>query len=304
MSGRKLGRGLDMLIGRRQSIEPQPPAESAPTEGSGRAAPLHVVEVDPATVQANPEQPRKLFNKKDLQSLKTSISQEGLLQPILVRQIGDGFQLIAGERRLRAAQELKLAHIPAIVCALTQERLLEIALIENLQRQDLNPIEVAEAYEQLLHTKEWTQEVLAKALGLSRSSVANTLRLLDLPKQMQQSLAAAQISMGHAKVLLSVEDPDAQKELFERIAENRLSVRELEDAREEVAIRDPEKSSRPPRKTPKKEPQLLQLEQELGRLLGTKVVIQQSKSGRGRVTIEFYSADDFDRLRDTLGGKP
>ncbi len=330
MAGRKLGRGLDMLIRKREAdsdleggtrLPPVADAEqepSAPTtepvaepepepepEAQAEDDPvLRVVAVDPASVDANPEQPRKVFERGELDNLKASIGRDGLLQPILVRRLGTGrLQLVAGERRLRAAQELELEEIPAIVAEVTDDRLLEVALIENIQRQDLNPIETAAAYRNLMRAKRWTQEELARALGVGRPSVSNTLRLLDLPAEMQKALAAGHINMGHAKVLLAVEDDEDRRELFERIAEERLSVRQLEDAREEAmaARSDGESGGRPERPRRRRDPKIAALEEELRASLGTKVVIQEgARKGRGRVTIEFYSADDFERIRTRL----
>ncbi len=313
MSGRKLGRGLEMLINRksraasldspRSSPEPTPPASGVAIE-----PPLKVVDVDPKAVEANPEQPRKTFDEQELEMLKTSISQEGLLQPVLVRRVGERFQLIAGERRLRAAQELDLQSIPAIVTELEDDRLLEVALIENLQREDLNPVEVARAYQQLMRVKGWTQEALARSLGVSRSGVANTLRVLELPQDMQRALVRQHITMGHAKVLLSVEDREEQAQLFDRIAEERMSVRELEDARQASATTLPggEPVREPGRKrVPGRSARVVNLEDELSRAIGTRVTITEAtgKARKGRIGIEFYSADDFERIRALLLGK-
>ena len=346
MSARKLGRGLDTLIRKRpsevvetdgsESIGSDSPAEDVPSPSSptaeGAAAVAEIVqerssvadtgamespdsasisavrilELDPKSIEANPQQPRKVFLEKDLEQLKASIAQEGLLQPVLVREVEGSFQLIAGERRLRASQELDLEQIPAIVTTMDDDRLLEVALIENLQRADLNPIEVAIAYRQLIDDKGWTQSVLARALGVSRPSVSNTMRLLELPDEIQSSVVQGHITMGHAKVLLSVDDEDDQRALFERIAEERLTVRELELALEEQDAREdaddgtapPPKSE--PTKPPKKRKRIAGLEDELSRAVGTKVSITESSKGKGRLTIEFYSPDDFDRIRTRL----
>ena len=315
MSGRKLGRGLDMLIHKKSSPRSTDLAESppsvdltAPSPGDDDAQPpLKVVEVDPKAVEANPEQPRKDFSEHELEMLKASITQEGLLQPVLVRRVGEGFQLIAGERRLRAARELDLQRIPAIVTELEDDRLLEVALIENIQREDLNPVEVGRAYQQLMSVKGWTQEVLARSLGISRSGVANSLRLLDLPQEMRSALVRQHITTGHAKVLLSVEDRGEQRQLFERIAEDRLSVRELENAREEssATASDADTPPKPAHKPARKRsPRVVNLEEELSRAVGTRVSIVEAtgKGTKGKIGIEFYSADDFERIRALLLG--
>ena len=315
MSGRKLGRGLDMLISRKSArrsdvAEPSPPVDlTAPSPvGDEAEPPLKVIEVDPKAVEANPDQPRKDFSENELEMLKASISQEGLLQPVLVRRVGEGFQLIVGERRLRAARELDLQRIPAIVTELEDDRLLEVALIENIQREDLNPVEVGRAYQQLMSVKGWTQEALARSLGISRSGVANSLRLLDLPREMQSALVRQHITMGHAKVLLSVEDRGEQRQLFERIAEERMSVRELESAREASSGTAPDADALPepaPKPARKRSARIVNLEEELSRAVGTRVSIVEAtgKGKKGKIDIEFYSADDFERIRALLLGK-
>jgi ParB family chromosome partitioning protein len=264
-----------------------------------------VLQVEPGKVERNPHQPRKGFPAEELEMLKSSIARDGFLQPIVVRRLdGDRTQLIAGERRLRAAQELGLPTIPAIVADVDDDRLLELALVENVQREDLNPIELAEGYRSLMSLKGWTQELLAEALGVSRSSVANTLRLLELPSDMQSSIARGHISMGHAKVLLSVEDAREQRLLYERIAEEKLSVRDLEEQRDETrpGSRRGDEGKRPPRRrTDSTPPHVVSLEEQFSERLGTRVRIKERK-GRGRIVVEFYSADDFERIRGIVLG--
>lgn len=286
MPGRKLGRGLDMLIAR---------------EASPRGA--EVLQLDPSAIKRNPDQPRKSFPSNELDMLKASISQEGLLQPILVRRVGDSHQLVAGERRLRASQDLGLKKIPALEVKLADERLLEVALIENVQRENLNPIELAQAYRDLMEGRGWTQEVLAQSLGVSRAAVSNSIRLLELPEDIQDSVVRGRITMGHAKVLLSVSDPGEQRELFEKVAEDKLSVRELEGVRETAGSARTEQKGDPDaqrrRRSGNKSPHVINLEEQFSERLGTRVRINE-KNGRGRVTIEFYSTEDFERLREIL----
>lgn len=293
MTGRKLGRGLDMLIAR----------EPAPSRGA------EVLELDPKAIKPNPHQPRKRFGINELESLKASIGKEGVLQPILVRKVGDGYQLVAGERRWRAAQELGLASVPAIAVTIGDDRLLELALIENIQREDLNAIELGQAFRQLLEVKGWTQESLAEALGISRPSVGNTLRVLDLPEDMQGSLIRGHITMGHAKVLLSVGDPKEQRLLFERIAEEKLTVRDLEDeSQSQAAPKDTSPSAKSGEKRGKpragaKSPHIVSLEEQFSERLGTRVRIRE-KGGRGRISIHFYTSDDFERIRAAILSGP
>jgi ParB family chromosome partitioning protein len=290
MTPRKLGRGLDVLIGKEET-----PVSS------------ELLELSPSQIKPNPDQPRKRFSINDLEMLKASISREGLLQPILVRKVGESYQLVAGERRLRAAQDLGLEKIPAILVKVGDERMLELALIENVQREDLNPIELARAYRQLMEVKSWTQEALAQALNLSRPAISNTVRLLDLAQDIQEALVRGQITMGHAKVLLSVTEPKEQRLLFEKIAEEKLTVRDLEDVREVSESVEPEREEgkRGKRgKDSRKKPHIISLEEQLSEQLGTRVRIHE-REGKGRVTIEFYSTDDFERIRSVLlGAKP
>lgn len=281
MSVRKLGRGLDVLIA-------QPSTSKEQT----------ILQIDPNTIQANPRQPRKRFSLNELEELKASISKEGILQPVLVRERGGKYELIAGERRLRAAQDLGLTTVPAILLDVSDDRLLELALVENIHRENLNPVEVAEAFRQLIQIKSWTQEALAENLHFSRSGVANYLRILELPEDIQNAIARGQISMGHAKVLLSISDPKEQRLLFEKIAEEKLSVRDLEQARTETGATDSRKKAIR-RKSVDKSPQIQSLEEEIGTAVGTKVSIRQGKS-KGSVTVEFYSNDDFERIRKLL----
>jgi ParB family transcriptional regulator, chromosome partitioning protein len=281
MSVRKLGRGLDVLIS-------QPVASQEQT----------ILRLDPKTIQANPSQPRKRFSLNELEELKASIAKEGVLQPIIVRDVGGRHEVVAGERRLRAAQEMGLPTIPAILLDVGDDRMLEVALVENLHRENLNPIEMGEAFQQLIKLKGWTQEELSQNLNFSRPAVTNFLRLLELPEDIQNAIARGQITMGHAKVLLSVTDPKEQRLLFEKIAEEKLSVRDLEEARSDTGASPARKAVRK-RKAAEKSPQIQSLEDELGRAIGTRVAIRQGK-GKGSISIEFYSPDDFERIRKLL----
>jgi ParB family chromosome partitioning protein len=187
------------------------------------------------------------------------------------------------------------------VVAVGDDRLLEMALIENLQREDLNPVELAQAYRQLMDVKGWTQDTLAQSLGLSRPAVSNTIRVLELPEDMQNALIRGQISLGHSKVLLSISDPREQRLLFEKIAEEKLTVRDLEGAAETARVESgdgkrSEGKTRRPRGGALKSPQVVSLEEHLSEKLGTRVRIRE-KAGRGRITIEFYSSEDFERIR-------
>lgn len=267
---------------------------------------MEVRAIPPARIVENPDQPRKRFALEELEALKTSVARDGILQPVLVRSRGDGFQLIAGERRLRAAREVGLPTVPAIVVDVADERLLELALVENIHRANLNPIELAEAYRQLMERTGWTQEELAERIGVSRPKVSNTTRLLELPVDMQEALVRGQVTAGHAKVLLSVEDETERRALFERIAEENLTVRDLEVERPRPTDgeQEPEGSGRRRKRAGAgaKKPYIVSLEEELSEAVGTRVRIRE-KGGRGALTIDFYSQEDFERIRRRLGGR-
>ncbi|MEM7164091.1 MAG: ParB/RepB/Spo0J family partition protein [Planctomycetota bacterium] len=323
MSGsKKLGRGLDTLIPR--SVPTPIPVESLPpvpgTEGksSGEVEATEAAEqstdstiawIDPKSIQANRDQPRERFDDEAIDELAHSIRENGILQPLVVRQSATGtYELVAGERRLRASQRLELPQVPAIVKVVTDDQLLELALIENIQRENLNPIELAKAYSALRDQHGWTQEQLADRLGKKRPSVANTLRLLELPSQVQKSLELAMLSVGHAKVLLTL-PADEQLQMHERVVNEGLSVRALEAALREPqdAETAPELEERDP--TPAssgsslkvKPPHVAEQEDLLSRALGTKVEIREGR-GRGRIVIDYYSTDDYERLTQRMMG--
>ena len=337
MSQRKLGRGLGSLLqqtrGRSKasgSEDPKKPARKAKKKAAKKAAAADdkapddsasareiedelatsgpIREIALGSIEPNPFQPRLTFDPAELDALKTSIEREGVLQPVLVRRGPEkGFQLVAGERRFRASRELGREPIPAIVVAVEDDRRLEVARIENLPREALNPIDTARAFQGLLEARKWTQEKLAKHLGLGRPTVSNTLRLLDLPESIQRALERGQIQVGHAKVLLSVTDPREQMQLFDRIAEDRMSVRELEevvgDLPEPALAADGTQGGGRKRgrknAARKKRAGARASEAELSETLGTKVTVEEKK-GKGVVKIEFYNPEDFEHIRALL----
>ena len=251
---RRLGMGLGALIGG-PDLDPQPVTEPAGT-------------LEMAAIRPNPYQPRAEFDEKEIQALADSLKRQGLLQPVVVRKAGDGFyQLVAGERRFRAAKVAGLSRIPAVVRDVDDKRMLELALVENLQRKDLNPIEKARAFRQLMQLNNWTQEDLADAVGLARPTVANFLRLLELPPEIQEAVSRGTISMGHARALLGVSNRSTLMQVLRKILEEDLSVRAVE----KLVSRKPAPlaASRP---TPK-EPYLAELEQKLMDKLGFRVEI-------------------------------
>ncbi len=282
-----LGRGLSALI---PDISR---SSSIPTVTQ------NTLEIQIDKIQPNPGQPRKEFGQEKLRELMDSIKDRGILQPILVRQIGDRYEIIAGERRYRAAKALGLNKIPALIKNAPAGESLQLALIENLQREDLNPIEEARAYQKLQEEFHLTQESIAKAVGKDRSSVANALRLLSLPEKILNKLLSNQLTAGHAKVLLGMTDKRKQEDLCERIIKEGLSVRQAEQLSKEgqevkvfIAKRNVKQLS--------SDPHQQFLEDELQRVMGTRVRISSGVKG-GRIQIEYYSNADLERIAHLLG---
>jgi ParB family chromosome partitioning protein len=255
-------------------------------------------------VSPNPKQPRTRWDDDEIQSLAASIREVGILQPIVVRRSGDdGYELVAGERRLRAAKVAGLATVSVVLRDTDDADLLREALIENIHRQDLGPIELAEAFRQLLEDLGLKQEALAERVGVSRSHIANTIRLLQLPLETQQLLTDEKIQAGHARALLSLGDPEAMNTLALRVAAEDLSVRETEDLVRRYLEPPPEPTAAP---TDEVQPQptdsgMAEIEEILSEQLATRVQIQYSKK-RGRVVIEFGSVDDLDRIVSEIVG--
>jgi ParB family chromosome partitioning protein len=265
-----------------------------------------LLEIPVEAVAPNPRQPRTTFEDDALEALAMSIREVGVLQPIVVRKAGSGFELIAGERRLRAAKLAGLATVPAVVRESDDTESLREALIENIHREDLNPIELAEAFRELLEELGLKQETLAERLGMSRSHIANTIRLLQLPAEVQQLLAEGRIQAGHGRALLSLGDAEAQRTLAVRIAAEDVSVREVEELVRNY-IDHPSHAERPAQLTAVPEPQenpLAEVEELLSEQLATRVTIQMSKR-RGKIVVEFGSADDLERIvSEIIGSGP
>ncbi|OGW18061.1 MAG: hypothetical protein A2072_07760 [Nitrospirae bacterium GWC1_57_7] len=253
---------------------------------------LGILDIELDRIVPNEFQPRKVFNEDKLKELASSIRQQGVIQPIIVHKIGNNFGLIAGERRLRASRIAGLTTIPALVKEATKRELLEMALIENIQREDLNPLEAAEAYRRLQDEFKLTQEDLAKRVGKERSTVTNFLRILGLPKEVKQALAEGSLSMGHAKAILSLDRVRDQLQAANAIAKKGLSVREAEALATRLKNPPTEKRVRVPH-------ELKALEEKFRKALGTKVSIA-AKSKGGKVVIEYYSAEDLDRIVDKI----
>lgn len=286
-----LGRGLSALLDNpAEGIVPRP-AIAAP-RSAGTVGELPIAQIEP-----NPFQPRTAFSKEALVELASSIRMLGVIQPVTVRKVGyDRYQLISGERRFRAAQAAGLTAIPAFVRVANDEAMLEMALVENIQREDLDPIEVALSYQRLIDEVGLTQEQLAEKVGKDRTTVTNTVRLLKLPAEIQLGLRQRQISMGHAKALINIHDPNWQLELYERIVESQLSVRETEQlarGRRGAVTSGGRKAAAVHR----------ELSQELAELLGTRVNVKATTLGDGTIEIHFRSGDELKSIVERLAAK-
>jgi ParB family chromosome partitioning protein len=278
---RGLGRGLNALI-------PESNKKSDEPKNS-------ILKIDINKIKANKDQPRKYFNEEKIDILSDSIKKHGVIQPIIVKSMGSEYEIIAGERRFRAAKIGNLKEIPCIIKNVEEQDVVEIALIENLQREDLNPIEEAIAYKNLMDKYNLTQESISSAVGKSRSYIANTIRLINLPQFVKEEVIRDKITSGHARVLLRFTDENVQRDIMENVIENNLSVRELEKLVNDL-LEEKETKEKVQRK---KDPTLLDLEDNLKSLLGTKVNIVKGKK-KGRIEIEYYSDEELDRILEFL----
>jgi len=296
-----LGKGLSALLpGRGQ------PASSAAT------APAHAPATTPAAkpgtlplglIQPNPMQPRTSFNSDGLEELAASIRANGIIQPIIVRRMGDSYQIVAGERRWRAARIAELEEVPVVVQDVADRAMLEVALIENIQREDLNPIETAHAFERLGRDLGLSQEEIGRRTGKDRTSIANIVRLLKLPREVQLLVAERRLSMGHARAILGLATADEQIQLAEKTVALGLSVRQVETQVQEMTA-DRGKPASGSRKESAQDPNVRAAADELERALGTRVRIVELSEQRGRIEIEYYSQADLDRLyQQIVGGK-
>jgi ParB family chromosome partitioning protein len=286
-SNRRLGRGLDALF--------NTPVQTTETESALREIPI-------TEIAGNPFQPRKNFSETELRELEESLRVNGLLQAVTVRAApaGKGYQLIAGERRLRAATNLGWKQIPAVVKDLSDREMLTLALVENLQRFDLNPIEEGEGYDRLIREFGYTQQTVAELVGKDRSTVANVIRLLQLPDGVRSLIQRGQLNSGQARPLLGLEEKRATA-LAQLIIDEGLSAREVESRVREVATPSDKPKRGRPRKEDHRSAELKNIEQRLRKFLQTDVSVILKKDNRGSLVIEFYSADDLERLMDVLG---
>jgi ParB family transcriptional regulator, chromosome partitioning protein len=285
---RVLGKGLEALI----------PGAGSDERGVTESPKLNVIHDLPLEkIKASPFQPRTNFDRASLDELSQSIGERGVIQPVVVRPVGDVYELIAGERRFRAVELLGKKTIPAIIYdTISNQEVMELALIENIQRQDLNPIEEASAYHRLMTECSLSQNDIAARVGKERSSIANAIRLLSLPDEIKEMISEGKISAGHARAILAVTSDVEKIALAQRTALEGLSVRELE----KLVYTD--KTRKKAHRTKLRSAQVVALEEELKKALGTKVILNQRRRG-GRITIEYYSNDELDRLLDLFGIK-
>jgi ParB family chromosome partitioning protein len=292
-----LGRGLNALLGSKPAASAAAPAAEAVVEPTGTPVDGEIRNVPLDAIDVNPHQPRTEFAPEALDELSRSIKADGVIQPILVRPHGSRYLLVAGERRIRAAKAAGLTAIPAVVREIEDDKLLEIALVENIQREDLNPIEIAIALQRLAQALQLSHEELAQRTGKDRSTITNLLRLLRLPADIQALVADKQISMGHARTLLALQDEDQQREVAQRIVTKGMSVRQVEQLVRQL-LEPPE-----PREPEPEDPNVAAAVEELERALGTRVRLVARGAKKGRIEIEYNSPDELERIYELLVGE-
>jgi len=286
----RLGRGFSALL----PNAPSPAAQAeAPRANAGGVVQLAIEDVLPDKAQ-----PRRKFEESKIEELAASIRSKGVIQPILVRKDGAKYRIIAGERRWRASQRAGLKYVPVLVKEVTERQAFELALIENIQREDLNPVEEADAYRRLIEEHALTQEACAERVGKDRSSIANSLRLLRLPDEIKDSLVDGSLNMGHARALLGLADDDSMKRAAKEVAAKKLSVRQTEQlvrkAREKKGEGKEAAAAAP-------SPQVRSIEEKLQRALGTRVRLTDKGGGKGKLEIEFFSYEELDRILAAMG---
>lgn len=295
---RGLGKGLDSLIPTNVMMESEVKHATVSTASSPEEGKDGTLMVKLSKVEPNREQPRKNFDEDSLQELAESLKQFGMLQPILVQNRGDYYEIIAGERRWRAAKIAGLKEVPVIVRELTDQEIVEISLIENIQREDLNPIEEAQAYKRLLTEFHLKQDEVAERVSKSRTAVTNSMRLLKLCDEVQKMVVDDMISTGHARALISIEDPEEQYLIAQKIFDEKLSVREVEKL-----VKDLYKPPKPPKEENKTLQAIYQeISERLKQSLSTKVSVSAKQNGAGKIEIEFYNHEDLERLLERITG--
>ena len=295
---RGLGKGLDSLIPTNVMMESEVKHATVSTASSAEEGKDGTLMVKLSKVEPNREQTRKNFDEDSLQELAESLKQFGMLQPILVQNRGDYYEIIAGERRWRAAKIAGLKEVPVIVRELTDQEIVEISLIENIQREDLNPIEEAQAYKRLLTEFHLKQDEVAERVSKSRTAVTNSMRLLKLCDEVQKMVVDDMISTGHARALISIEDPEEQYLIAQKIFDEKLSVREVEKL-----VKDLHKPPKPPKEENKTLQAIYQeISERLKQSLSTKVSVSAKQNGAGKIEIEFYNHEDLERLLERITG--
>jgi len=279
-----LGRGLSSLIPKKANLRGDENTENR----SLYKAVNGILEIDIIKITPNPHQPRTHFDEEKLRELAESIKTHGIIQPIVATKVDNGYEIIVGERRFQAAKLAGLKTVPVIVRDATEQQKLELAIIENIQRHDLNVIEEAKAYQELAAEFNLSQEDIAQKVGKSRSAVANKIRLLNLPVEIQKAIIENKITEGHAKAILAIDQPEKQRALFEMILKNSLTVRQTEDKTKEISVRTHKRVIHV-------DPETKELENKLVGILGTKVKITKSGGG-GRITIEYYSDEELNNI--------
>jgi ParB family chromosome partitioning protein len=290
-----LGRGLTALLSNRTAPKAEAPTPSLPAAAAAAPAPdgLNRLAID--LIDVNPLQPRTVFEPQRLQELADSIKVNGIIQPLVVRTRGARYELVAGERRWRAARLAEVPEVPVVVRDIPDDRLLEISLVENIQREDLNAIEVAHAFDRLARELRLSHDDIAHRTGKDRTTVTNTLRLLKLPADLQQLIAEHRLSMGHARAILGLPTEDLQRHVAEKATSQGLSVRQVERlVKKMTSEREPKPAADEP------DPNVKAAIQELERVLGTRVRIFGKPDERGRIEIEYYSGDDLHRIYSTI----
>lgn len=294
-SRRALGKGLSALLPSKTTVATTPDVSPSPDVPAG------AVEIPIDSIDPNPAQPRTRFQQDRLEELAQSIRANGIIQPLIVRQTGERFELVAGERRWRAAKIAGLNRVPVVTHEFAPDRLLELALIENIQREDLNPIETAQAFDRLVREAGLSHEEIGRRTGKDRSSVANSIRLLKLPIEVQRLVAEGRLAMGQARAILALPDADAQIALAEKAAAHSLNTRQVE-----AMVRsqtEPRRSQSELKPAPVQDPNVRAATDELERVLGTRVRIVPAGEKRGRIEIEYFSPDELQRIYAVIVGE-
>jgi ParB family chromosome partitioning protein len=294
-----LGRGISSLLPGKRSDQTVRSGDTAVAVGAQSISESAQARISINKIDANPLQPRSIFQPERIRELADSILANGIIQPLIVRRSGDRFELIAGERRWRAARIAGLEEVPVVIQDYAEDRILEVSLIENIQREDLNPLEIAQAFDRLCREMGLSHEEIAKRTGKDRSTVTNMIRLLRLPESVQVLLAERRLSMGHARALLGLEDSKLQMSLADKAAAEGLSVRQVERMVQKANEQRQPEAEKPEKK---QDPNIRAAVENLEAHLGTRVRIVEQNNKRGRIEIEYYSMDDLDRLYGLITG--